>query len=103
MYATDLQKAKKEFEESDARRFVSLDGLYYALVKMCNDYQLTYNGQEYFLSWGKEKLETFSIATSHQNKDPIIFNTFDDLLDNFKVGEKKLREVILDFEIDYEC
>jgi len=100
----DLQKGQKEFDEIDVRKFVSLDQLYYALTIMGYDYELLYNGQEYFLSWGKEeKPDAFSLATNFQNENPLLFDTFDDLLDNFKVGEKKLREVILDFYIEDEC
>jgi len=45
----DLKKAQKAFEENNSCKFGSLEELYYTLVKEYNDYQLSYNGQEYFL------------------------------------------------------
>jgi YHS domain-containing protein len=64
---------------------------------------LTYNGNVYFLCRypGKSKI-IFTIATNFQNENPYEFDSFDELMDNFKVEEKKLREIILDMDVEYE-
>ncbi|MDR2718841.1 MAG: hypothetical protein LBB89_12380 [Treponema sp.] len=64
-----------------------------------NSVELAYNGKEYFISNETVGCE-FSIALNHQNKDPIPYNSLDELLDNYKEDGKPLREFILEMEIE---
>jgi len=102
MDAEKLQKAQKAFEENDSCYFGSLEELYYAVAIVGMDYQFTYNGYMFFLSC-PDRDSVFSISPDLYNKNPVKYNSFDELLDGYKVDGKRLREIILDFCIEYEC
>jgi len=78
-----------------AGRFDSLEELKDDLSRG-HSYNLSYKDQDYFLDGFKGKIY---IATNHQNKDPVEFDTFDDLLDTYKIDGIVLREVIMNFDV----
>ena len=85
-------------------RFESIDNIYNRLIIMGHDYQFSYNGGEYFLSrYSVKGKKIFTIAENYQNDDPLEFNTFDELLDNYKADNgKPAREFLLEADIEYE-
>jgi hypothetical protein len=80
-----------------------IESLRHKLVTKKASSDLTYNGNVYFLCRypGKSNL-VFTIATNFQNENPYEFGSFDELMDNFKVDGKNLREVILDMDVENE-
>jgi len=83
------------------RRFESLKELYEGLAIKGHEYETSYNGKEYSFSNcsynGKKR--KFYVTT---DEDSFEYDTFDELLDNFKEDGKNLREFILDMEVEIE-
>ena len=84
-------------------KFETIEELYQELAIMGHDYQLSYNGKGYFLSrYSKKGNIIFTIASNIQNENPTEFNSFEELLNNFKVEGNSLKSVILDIKVEYE-
>jgi hypothetical protein len=85
----------------NARRFESLEELHKGLAIMGHEYETFYNGKEYSFSNcsynGKKR--KFYASTDEVSFE---YDTFDEMLDNFKEDGKSLREFILDMEVEIE-
>jgi len=80
-------------------KFTNLEELYDRLVNMWYDYVLSYKGKDYYLSWYREdSTNIFSVGRTWLDEEPFQYETFDDLLDNFKEDGKSLREFAPDIE-----
>jgi hypothetical protein len=80
-------------------KFKNTDELYDRLVNMWYDYWITYKGNKYFLSWYQEdSANIFSVGRTWLDEEASQYETFDEMLDNFKEGEKSLREFASDIE-----
>jgi len=80
-------------------KFRSIDELYDKLVNKWYDYWITYKGNVYLLSWySKDSTLLFSIGRTWLDENPSQYDTFDELLDNFKEDGKSLREFLPDIE-----
>jgi hypothetical protein len=82
-------------------RFETIDEIRQTFMNYgSNSIELTYNGKEYFITNETVGCE-FSIALNHQNKNPIPYNSFDELLDNYQEDGKLLRDFILEMDVDF--
>ena len=92
------------YESNKTGKFESLEELRHELEIMGHEYDLLYNGKEYFLSGchagitGKE----YIISTAHNTESLFETNSLDDLLDNCKIDSKPAREFLLEADIEYE-
>jgi hypothetical protein len=76
-------------------KFETIEELYDRLVNMWYDYEFSYKGKKYFLSWYREdSTNIFSIGRTWLDEDPFQYDTFDEMLDNFKECGKSLREFL---------
>jgi YHS domain-containing protein len=91
----------KQTPEPYNGKFKNMDELYDRLVNMWYEYVLSYKGKEYFLSWYREDTTNiFSIGRTWLDEDPFQYDTFDEMLDNFKENGKSLREFLSEAEIE---
>jgi len=85
----------------DIRRFENLEELHKGLVITGHEYETSYNGKMYSFSNcsynGKKR--KFYVSTG---EDSCEYDTFDEMLDNYKEDGKRLREFILDMEVEIE-
>ena len=85
----------------DIRRFENLEEFHKGLVITGHEYETSCNGKTYSFSNcsynGKKR--KFYVST---NEDSYGYDTFDEMLDNFKEDGRSLREFILDMEVEIE-
>lgn len=66
-------------------------------IMMCNEPEFGYNGQEYSICWPDGK---YYVTTSDNPKDiELEFDSVDDLLDNWIIQGKPLREILPDIDL----
>lgn len=95
--------SEKYKEEIIPWKFESLDELYTQTAVVEHEYSLFYEGKGYFImAYRRKGKQIFSFATDPHNESAVEYNSFDELLDTFEKDGKKLREFILDMEIDQE-
>lgn len=84
------------------RKFESMDE-FYDYINTGHEVQVSYQGHELFISSSSNQHGTISptIATNHQNENPVFYDNLDDLLDNYKIDGRSIREFILDVDIEY--
>ena len=92
------------YEDNKTRYFRSIKELSFGLNKG-HEYDLLYKGQEYFFSGCRAGLsgKKFTFATAHNEKSLYDSDCLDEVLDNYKIDDKPLREIILDFEVEAYC
>jgi len=83
------------------RHFENTDELQYNLEIVGHEYEIVYNENAYFLCKYGGKKGKFCIE-DRKNENRLEYSTFDQLLDNFKINEKSLREIILIAEVTSE-
>lgn len=64
----------------------------------CNEPDFSYNGRQYSICWPDGKY--YVTASDNPKDDDLVFNTLDDLLDNWVIQGKPLREILPNINID---
>jgi hypothetical protein len=62
-----------------------------------NEPSFGYNGQEYSICWPQDKYYVY--ASDRPSDEDLEFDSLDDLLDNWIIQGKPLREILPDIEI----
>lgn len=91
----------KLFESGIGRtgKLKSIDALYYGLVNKWYGYWLTYKENRYYLCCCQEEsTNMFTIGRTWLDEGSYQYETFEELLDNFKEKDKTLRDMIPDIE-----
>jgi hypothetical protein len=88
----------------NGNKFENIDDLHNELTIMGNEFDISYKGGEYFISCGSfngGKKKFYASNTNNAEEESFEYDTFDEMLDNFKAADgKSLREFLLDTEIE---
>lgn len=67
-------------------------------IMSCNEPTFSYNGQEYSICWPDGRYYAAVVDSSDDTVE--VFESLDDLLENWTIQGKRLKDIIKDIEID---
>jgi hypothetical protein len=89
----------------DDKNYITVDilkGIYEGLTDIGYSYDISHNGNYYTVETILPEKKIFCISPHFPEGICFKYNSFDEMLDNFMVEDKKLREVIFDMIVENE-